>query len=482
MRVLILNPPSKYAKNVVRDLFYGCWCKGKRIAAAEFPPTTLLSVYTIIKEEGHETHLFDSQAEKKGFKETKEEIKKIKPEVIIIPTSTMSFVEDCKNLNNIKKNNPCITMAFGSHVTFFPKISLQQKGLDYVILKEPEPIIKDLLNALDKKEDPKKVLGVGFKKGKKITINKLHPFVNDLDSLPIPDRKPILKYAYFNPLIKKTPWVTAITSRGCPGRCDFCTSPSFYGNTYRYNSAERVVKEIEYLISLGYKEIFFRDETFTGDYKRTENICKLIIKKGIKISWLCSARVNTVDEKLIKLMKQAGCHMLRFGIESGVQQILNNIRKGTTIQQAKNVFKWCKKYKMETHAHTMLGCPGETWQTINQTIKFLKELGPTTLTCGAYTPYPGTPIFEFVKKKVPEIGDGSKCDLSKVHNVGFYSDTFCNLSNEEVGKAVKKMYKDYYLRPSYILKTLLRIKSPSELRRIIMAGLNVLSFTSGKGE
>lgn len=482
MKVLILNPPSKYAKNVVRDLFYGCWCKGKRIAAAEFPPTTLLSIYTILKEEGHETYIIDTQAEKLDLVKTKLRIKQLKPEIIIIPTSTMSFIEDAETLLHIKKSNPCITMAFGSHVTFFPRISLKQKGIDYIILREPEFIIRDFINRMDKKESVHNLKGIGFREGSKIVINEPYPFIQNLDDIPIPDRTPILNYAYFNPLVKKMPWITAITSRGCPGRCNFCTSPNFYGNTYRFNSPERVVKEVRYLKGLGYKEIFFRDETFTGNYNRTEKFCKLMIKEKIKISWICSARVNTVDENLIRLMKQAGCHMIRLGVESGVQDILNNIKKGVTVQQTEKAFKLCKKYGIETHAHTMLGCPGENWETVNKTIEFMKKLDPTTLTCGAYTPYPGTPIFEFVKQKLPEIGDGSKCDLSRVHNIGFYSKTFCSLSNEEVGKAVKKMYKQFYLRPYYVLKTLCRIRSLSEFRRIVSAGLSVLSYTSGREE
>jgi anaerobic magnesium-protoporphyrin IX monomethyl ester cyclase len=480
MKVLIFNPPSKSAKNVVRDLFYGCWCKGKRIASAEFPPSTLLFIYTVLKQEGHTVCLLDAQAEKMDLVKSMNEIQKFRPAIIIIPTSTMSFKEDAKILLSIKNSIKCNTIAFGSHTTFMPKISLEQEGIDFIVLREPEFIIKELIQTIENKGNFSKVKGIGYKKNSRIRINKPAKFIRNLDDLPIPDRKIVQKYAYFNPLVKNIPWMTAITSRGCPGRCIFCTSPSFYGNTYRYNSPKRVVEEMEYLTSRGYKEIFFRDETFTGDYARTEEICKLLIQKNWKTPWICSARTNTVDEKLVRLMKQAGCHMIRFGVESGDQTILNNIRKGITIEQTVDVFKWCKKYEIETHAHTMLGCVGETKDTIKKTIEFVKKLEPTTLTCGAFTPYPGTPLFERIKEKVPEIGDGTQCDLSKVHNMGFYNNIFSSLSDKEVGNAVHEMYRKFYLRPKYIFKTLLRIKSLNELRRIGAAALSVVSFAAEK--
>lgn len=480
MKILILNPPSKYAKNVVRDLFYGCWCKGKRIASTEFPPTTLLSVYSVLKSPDYEITLLDTEAEKLELTKTLEKIKKMSPDIVILPTSTMSFNEDVFILQEIKKSTSCKTILFGSQVSFFPKESLQFEPVDFIVIKEPEFIIKHLVESIFKKTDIAKIDGIGFKKENETIINKPKQFIHNLDELPISDRSLILQYSYFNPLVKYVEWTTALTSRGCVGHCNFCTSPSFYGDRYRYNSPKRVIEEIEYLIGLGYKEIFFRDETFTGDYERTEEICNLIIQKGIKISWICSSRVDTVDEKLIRLMKKAGCHMIRLGIESGSQKILNNLKKGTTLKQAVNIFKICKRTKMEIHAHIMLGCPGETWETVHKTISFVKQLGPTSVTCGAFTPYPGTKIFEYVKKQDKNIGSGTSSTLQCLQDKGYFSKNICDLTDEEVGKAVRLFYRQFYFRPSFVLKTLLRIKSFNELRRIISAGLSVFSYSIDK--
>jgi radical SAM superfamily enzyme YgiQ (UPF0313 family) len=477
MKVTILNPPSRFAKNVVRDLFYGCWCTGKRIASAKFPPSTLIYLVAILKREGHDVSLLDSQAMDLDLGRVIEIIKKAGPGAIIIPTSTMSFREDMQTLNDIKKALPVTTVAFGSHVTFMPKFSLAEKPLDYIVMREPEYIIRDLINNLEKGKNVKSIRGLGCRDGKSIRINKPYPFIKNLDDLPFPDRECIKDFSYFNPLVKRLPWTTAITSRGCPGRCNFCTSPSFYGETLRSRSPENVVDEMEEIASMGFKEIFYRDETFTAERKRVEEICRLIKERGTDISWICSARIGTVNKGLMVRMKRVGCHMLRFGVESGVQQILDNINKGIRADLTRQTFKWANSIGMETHAHVMLGCIGESWDTVNQTISFVKDIKPTTVTFGAFTPYPGTEIFERVRRKVPEIGDGSACDLSKVHDVGFYSPLFSDMTSEDVGRAVHKAYREFYLRPSYMLGRLKSMRSLDELRRVVSAGLEVLSYS-----
>jgi radical SAM superfamily enzyme YgiQ (UPF0313 family) len=298
-----------------------------------------------------------------------------------------------------------------------------------------------------------------------------------LDELPFPDRELVRDIVYFNPLIKKTPWTTALSSRGCFGKCIFCTSPSFYGNTFRARSPENVVKEMEEIKKMGYNEIFFRDETFTMGMRRTFKICELLLEKDIKISWICNARIGTVNKKLMKLMKDAGCHIIKFGVESGVQRILDNIKKEITIEEIKKTFKSAHEIGIGTHAHVMLGCIGETEKTVNKTIEFVKEIDPATATFGAFTPYPGTELFKTIEKKVPEIGDGTQCDISKLHNFGFYNHIFCDLSDDDVGKAVRKAYRKFYARPAYLLKAVKNVKSLNEFRNKTLASFSVFSFS-----
>lgn len=307
MNVLILNPPSKVAHNVVRDLLYGCWCKGKRIGGIEFPPLSLLYVATVLKNNGHLVKLLDASGERKTVKEIKEKFGDY--QIVIISTSTMTFNEDAQVLEELKQENEgLITVIFGSHPTFMPHYSLAKEAVDIIVQREPEYIIRDLVNALREKNNSwKNIKGIGFKENGRNVINEPYPYIENFDEVLFPDRGMLSKEIdYFNPVVKRLPYTTAITSRGCPVECIFCTAPFFYGKKMRYRSAESVIEELELIQSQGYQEVFFRDETFTFNKERNIKICKEIIKRKIKLGWICNARVGTVDKKMMKLMKAAG--------------------------------------------------------------------------------------------------------------------------------------------------------------------------------
>jgi len=481
MKILILNPPSKSTKNLLRDLIYGCWCKGKRIGGAKAPPLSLLTIATFLKQEGHKVKLLDALAEQKSFNFVKKIINHF--DLVITSTSTMSFREDALVLFELKKINPALkTIMFGSHPTFEPEFCLDFEGIDVIIRREPEFIIRDLVKELEKGgETWKKIRGIGYKEKGKIKLNEFYPFVEDLDQIPIPDREMLPKNIdYFNPIVKRVPYTLMITSRGCPGRCTFCTVPYFYGPKVRAQSVGRVLNELELIQEQGYKEVWLRDETFTFFKERNIEICREMIKRKIDLTWIANARVGTVDKGMMRLMKKAGCHMIKFGVESGVQEILNNIRKGIRVEMTKKTFRWAHEVGMDTHAHMMLGCPGENQQTIKKTINFVKKIDPTTVTFGIFTPYAGTDVFKQVLKEHPEIMDGSSQDLTKIHEKAFFNQYFTSLTEKQLEGWVKKSYRSFYLRPSYILKWLGKIKNMHELRRVILAGSNVFSFSMGK--
>lgn len=476
MKILILNPPSVVSKNVVRDALWGCWCKGKRIAGTSVPPISQVLTATLLKKEAEEVEFLDALGLKMSLEELKKNI--LQFNLAVVQTSTMTFKEDALTLSFLKKVNPnLVTIIYGSHPTFMPNFSLLPE-IDIIIRREHEYVLRDLVKALKKKDNSwKKVLGIGYKEGEKIILNDFYPFIKNLDELPFPDRALLSsKIEYFNPIVKRIPYTTAFTSRGCPAQCIFCTAPSFMGKEVRSRSAENVVEELEYIQYLGYREIFFRDETFTIFKERNIKICQEIIKRKINLTWICNARIGSVDQESLKLMKKAGCHMIRFGVESGVQEILNNIKKGISIDKTKETFKMAHNIGLSTHAHLMIGLPGDTKKTVEETIQFAKKISPTTATFGICTPYPGTELFKLIAEKFPEIKDGSDADLKKLHTSGFYNQAFTNIKSEELEKLVKKAYLKFYLRPAYFWKSLKRVNSLDELRRILIAGTSVLDF------
>jgi len=259
MKIVLFIPPSKQSKNVARDLVYGCWCKGKRIAGIQFPPLSLILVGTVLKQSGFDVILLDAAAEMLSMAAVKTRIKDC--DFLIMLTSTMTINEDAAILKELKNNLPSLTtIVFGGHVTVEPQSSLSKGGIDIIARREGEYIIRDLFLAFKNNQDWTKVKGVSYLKNGRYIENENYPLIENLDDLPIPDRNFLLKdIDYYNPIVKRLPYTTMFTSRGCPGLCTFCSSPIFYGRAIRAMSAKRVLEEIREVVKLGYKEIFFRD-------------------------------------------------------------------------------------------------------------------------------------------------------------------------------------------------------------------------------
>jgi radical SAM superfamily enzyme YgiQ (UPF0313 family) len=483
MRILILNPPNKTVKNAIRDLIYGCWCSGKRIGGSTTPPLNLLYIATVLKQAGHDVELLDAMAEGLSIENVKSRIGKF--DIVATSITAMSFKDDSEVLADLKKENPSLkTIVFGSHPTFMPEYCFAGDAIDIIVRHEPEFIIRDLVQALSKDDGSwKDIKGIGYMQDGKPVINEPYPFIEDLDSIPFPDRTMLPKgIDYFNPIVKRMPYATMMTSRGCAARCNFCTVSSFYGKKTRTRSVENILQELELIQSQGYKEVIFRDETFTLFKERNRKVCEGMIERGIDLTWVANARVGTVSRDMAELMKKAGCHLIKMGVESGSQNILDNIHKGTTIEQARDTFKLLKEVGIDTHAHMMLGCPGEDHETIEATNRFIREIDPSTATFGICTPYPGTELFDSVVKQHPEIHDGSDRTFSSVHTSSYFNQYFTDLNEDELQAFLKKAYRSFYLRPSYVFKRLRRINSTDELMRVVIAGTNVVSFSLEKGQ
>jgi radical SAM superfamily enzyme YgiQ (UPF0313 family) len=199
------------------------------------------------------------------------------------------------------------------------------------------------------------------------------------------------------------------------------------------------------------------------------------------VSWIANARVDMMDENTLKCAKLAGCHTIKFGIESGRQEILDRMKKGYRLQQARDIFDIARRCGIKTHAHIMLGNPGDTKDTIEATIRFALRLDPSTATFGICTPYPGTPLFEMVREKYPQIGDGSSSDLSNLHVKGLFNEHFTSLKKEELRSMVFYAYWKFYVRPAYWIKSLsTQVTGLGDIKRLSIAAANIFSFIASK--
>ncbi|MBA4369020.1 MAG: B12-binding domain-containing radical SAM protein, partial [Desulfobacterium sp.] len=452
MKVLVLNPASSNSPNVVRDQIFGCWCKGKEIGGMQMPPLSLLYVATVLQNAGHDVVFIDGAAERQRFLALLEH--GCDADVIIASTSTMTVNEDAQTLGKIRHNGSGdrpINMVFGTPPTFLPRETLTRLGIDIAIMGDPEDIVIDLLNEMSLGgESWKSVQGIAFRDNGGVVVNNMRPIDPNLDRLSYPNRSFLPDHDYFNPVVKRYPYTVAMTSRGCSGKCIFCTVPRLYQNVIQVRTAENVLGELELILEQGYREVIFRDETFTMFKKRNETLCKEIIRRSWKISWICNGRLTGIDKPMLALMQKAGCHMIKFGVESGDQGILDTMKKGTTLEEIRRIFRWCNELGLDAHAHVMLGNVGETYETIERTIEFVKKLNPANAAFGILTPYPGTELFDRVARIRPEINDGSQCDLKCLHTAKFFNETFTHIDSDALENWMKIAYRRFYWRPGYL--------------------------------
>ena len=485
MKIAVLEPCLDVKKNIIRDVIYGCWCGGKRIGGATVPPFEQLTIATILKNEGHDVVFVDAQAEHLSVEEVAGRI--AGAELAVMSTSVMTANSDTAYVRELKKKIPgLMTAIYGSHPTFQPEATLQ-KGIDFAIQREPEWVVRDLARALAEgdMEKARAVNGTCSRREDGTVIkNPRYDYIEDLDQIPAQDVTFLPKgVIYFNPIVRNIPYITVSSSHGCPAKCNYCTAPFFHGTRTRFQSANKVLADIDYYLSHGMKEIYFRDETFTADRQRVIDICNGIRERGYRFTWICNARVDTVDREMLVLMKQAGCHLIKFGAESGNQEVLDAIKKGITLEQTREAFAMCNEIGIDTHAHFMIAMPGETYDTMEDTIDLALEIKPTTATFGICTPYPGTPLFRDVMRKDASIGDGAEnAAMRRLHLEGEFNHLYSAVDKKDLRPTLKRFYRRFYLRPGYLLRMVSRIRNFNMLRNAVIGGLNVFVFSTNESQ
>jgi anaerobic magnesium-protoporphyrin IX monomethyl ester cyclase len=287
-----------------------------------------------------------------------------------------------------------------------------------------------------------------------------------MDSLPFPAYHllPRRKYKPHPPHGLASPFAAIVTSRGCPYRCAYCSKPVF-GSKFRAQSPARVVEEVTYLKEkFGVKEIAFYDDIFTLDKKRAHDIAEATIQKGIKIFWTCEARVNLVDRELLYHMKQAGCYAIAYGIESASPDILKTLKKDITLEQVEAAVRISREVGLQTIGYLMLGSPGETPDTIRQTIDFARKLKLDFAQFSVTTPYPGTELYELYMQdrhdNIPWesfVYAGTDSRMTPIFETN-------HLSRNDLKRWTRRAYRQFYLRPAYLWQRLRRLTNPGALK------------------
>lgn len=459
MKICFINPPFKAE--------YGKFSRESRSpsighSGVLYYPLWLIYAACVAEKNGFDVVFIDAPAKQLNEEETLLRVKNEASDakLFVFDTSTPSIYSDIKFAETIKDNYPdSFTLLVGTHPSATPNetMSLSEK-IDGLARHEYDYIVRDLAFALKEGKDLSTIKGLTYRKGVEIIHNEDAEHITDLDDIPFASdfiKRHLCITDYVFPAAA-FPAIQIFTGRGCPAQCNFCVYPqTLHGHKYRLRSPENVIDEIEYILRNfpDVKEIVFEDDTFTINKKRVADICNLMIERKIKIRWLCNARVN-LDYETMCLMKKAGCHLIIPGIESVNQKILNNIHKGTTVEEIEKYILNARKAGLMIHACYMVGNEGETHETMEETLKAALRYKTDTAQFFPLIPYPGTGAYNWAKSNGYING---KYD-EYIHEDGTLNCIINTpeLSAQELVDFCAKARKKYYLRPWYIWHRIIR--------------------------
>lgn len=439
--VLFVNPPSPDGGVWIRDI---CRRGRKSHERMIWPQTCLAYPAAVMAEKGANVAVIDCIAEGTSWPDFEAYLKSKKPKYVVHHIADPTAENDAR-VAKLAHDIGAKSIAIGPHVTGVTRPTMQAfPWLDFIAKNEVEEIIPDLIDANENGRNFESITGIAWRENGEVFDNPNRPFIADFDKLPFPrhDLLPLDKHRM--PLVG-TRYTYVLQSRGCPYPCTFCVEAVLSWHKVRSRSPEKIVEELEWLDKdLGVRNILFQADLFTARKKEVRELCELIIERKLNVRWTCNSRVDTVDEKLLRLMKAAGCWLIAYGVESGSQTVLDACKKMTTVEQIEKTIKLAHEIGIMNWGYFIIGLPGETHETIQETIDLSKRLPFDLVLFHTAAPYIGTPFYEEAKEKgwlVSE--DWSSFDMNDSYNVSYE-----NLSAADIEKGVKRAFREWYMRPS----------------------------------
>ncbi len=445
-------------------------------------PMGLLYLAAVLRKQGHSVRIIDAEVQGFDNPTLARRIVADSPDVVGL-TGTTAQAKRCFAVARMVKD--AMPQAFvvlgGAHASALPEESLREgTALDAVVFGEGEVTALELMHRLEGGESLEGLPGTAYRRNGEVVKNPPRALIKNLDELPFPawDLIPMHEYVastWFPTKVKQ--YVNIFTSRGCPYECTFCGAKTTWTRKFRARSAANVIAEIvEAKGKLGIPNFFFSDDLFTVQRKRVVEVCEKLLEHKLNITWTCLSRVNTVDLELLKLMKAAGCYLITFGIESGSQQVLDNLKKGTTVEQAIKAVEMTRQAGIKVFGSIMVGSPGETKETVEATIKLVKKLKLDEVGIGVTTAYPGTDLYDTYSPGVTGIDwdkalafNPSEADRSSV----FIRCT--DLEESEIDALYHRaMRKTILASPRLVARRLGHLRSPRHFWHSMVAGVKLL--------
>jgi anaerobic magnesium-protoporphyrin IX monomethyl ester cyclase len=507
--ILLVNPPTPDGAIWIRSQHR----VGRRSRENMVWPQVSLAQMAALLYPDYSVEIIDANAERMGWPEFEKLLREKRPRFYLTQVTAPTLTNDMYGVF-LARSVGAITIAFGTHVTPMPRETMRSfPALDFVLRGEPELALRELLDVIQVAnvdvsgllrkmmseadstwkpvwsvvpEDTTAVSepisathgqlaaikGLVWRRGGEIKVNADRPFMRDLNDLPIPLHHLLPLDKYRIPMVKG-PYTFIVTSRGCTAGCKYCIKHVSYQYSIRIRTPENIMEELWALDRLGIHNIHMYADLFTVNREQVVGLCNLIIKEGLKIKWTCNSRVDYVDEEMLHLMAKSGCWYISWGIESANEQILKRAAKGYRLEQAPRALKWAHEAGINNWGYFIIGLPGETVETIQQTIAFAKNLPLDIALFHIAAPYPGTPFFFDVLEnnwfRPGTQWEAVDMDRSTVLD-------YPGLTAEQMEYWQKRAFREWAFRPGPMWTYIKSINGPHVLRSAIEIGLGALGW------
>ena len=493
--IMLVNPPAPDG---------GIWIRsqhrvGRRSRENMVWPQVSLAQMAALLHPDYSIEVVDAVATRMSWPEFEKLLRAKQPKYYVTQLTAPTLTNDMYGVF-LARSLGAKTIAFGTHVTPMPRETMRSfPALDLAFIGEPELTLRELVDLYEgrqpqderilklfrdtdkswepiivdgsPKEHLPQVKGLVWRKGDEIVINPPRPFIPDLDDLPLPLHHLLPLDDYRIPMVKG-PYAFVVASRGCTAGCKYCIKHVSYQYSIRLRSPENIMEELRELKRLGIHNVHMYTDLFTVSREQVMGLCDLIIQEGLDIKWTCNSRVDYVDEEMLQRMAQAGNWLISWGIESGSKEVLKRARKGYRIEQAPQALRWAKKAGIMNWGYFIIGLPGETEETIRQTIDLSKKLPLDIALFHIAAPYPGTPLFFDV------IENGWFRPDTRWEEIDMDESTvldYPNLSTEQLEYWQRRAFREWAMRPGPMW-TFLKTINPSTFRSALDIGLQTLGW------
>jgi anaerobic magnesium-protoporphyrin IX monomethyl ester cyclase len=462
VRVLLINPP------LTRGERYGRFAQG----GSTSPPNGLLYLAAVLERDGHQVRIIDGLNRFLTATDIVARSRDFRPDLVGLSLATIAFYRGAALARMIKEKRPDLPIVvggpdvsarleeYGAHLPAYP--------FDFAVYGEGERTIVELVRVLDKGGDLDGILGLIHAQNGAARINPPRPWLTDLDDLPLPARHLLPDLHKYRPNLmtyKRRPWTTMITSRGCPNQCTFCDR-SLFGQHYRARSAAGIFDELRHLQrAYGIREVHLMDDTFTIQRGRVEELCDRLVAAKTNLTWMCFARADNLDQRLLAKMRRAGCWMISLGIESGDIGVLRVIKKRIDLDQVRRVCDWSRRLGVAVRGLFMLGLPTETKRTVRRTIDLARSLNLYTADfCITYL-LPNTELTR-TAAAYGQVGRDKFASMSG-HTSGELTFIPRGFTQQELLDYQRRAYLSLFLRPGAALNVLRQVNTPRDLRTLL---------------